>query len=181
MSHRLAALLILGSVCCHSVMAGCDVRSASQLVNEREVGSVLDLEKFKSTGKCLVRYRLVIDGISHNLEAEELGLEQEDSLCYYAIEKARKELLVSLGGKFQTQAVTVCSDQAPPRSKVLIGDVVLENELAQVKDRKYFTYRNSKCRVFVERRELNRKLVVNHGVICQLDDISESWLVVDKW
>ena len=181
MSLKQAVLLVLGVMYWLPVVAGCDVRSASQLMNEREVGPVLDLEKKKSPGKCIVNYRLVVDGVSHNLEAEELGLEQEESLCYYAIEKARKELLVSLGGKFQTEAITVCSDRASPRPKVLIGDVVLENELAQVQNRKYFTYRNSKCRLFVERRELNRQLSVNHGVICQLDDLGEGWIVVDKW
>jgi hypothetical protein len=181
MNLKRILLALLGLIYSHSLIAGCDVRSASQLVNEREIGSVMDLEKTKLTGKCSVSFRLIVDGVSHQLQAEESGLEQEDSLCHYAIERAKKELLLSLGGKFQTQAITVCSDQGSPRSKVLVGDIVLETELAKVRNHKYFIYQNSKCRLFVERRELNRQLVVNYGVICQLDDLHESWIVVDKW
>lgn len=174
-------IFIWTSASFHLALAECDIRSASQLNHEREVGPVTDLEKTKSTGKCVVRYRLMVDGVWNLVQAEEAGLEQEESLCYYAIEKARRELLVGLGGTFQTEAITVCKDGRSASSKLTIGDTILENEVAWTKKGKYFNYRNSKCRLFIDRRELNRQLNVTYGVICQIDSNGENWIVVDKW
>ncbi len=176
-----ALFFLLISASFRLALAECDIRSASQLNHEREVGPVTDLEKTKSAGKCAVRYRLMVDGVWNLVKAEESGLEQEESLCYYAIEKARKELLVGLGGTFQTEAITVCKDDRSANAKLSIGDTILENEVAWIKNGKYFNYRNSKCRLFIDRRELNRQLNVTYGVICQLDSIGENWIVIDKW
>lgn len=182
MSILKSTLIFLSAIAFfHSALADCDIRSASQLTHEREVGPVTDLEKTKSAGKCAVRYRLLVDGVWNLVEAEETGLEQEESLCYYAIEKGRKELLVGLGGKFQTEAITVCKDGRSSGVKINTGDTILEGEVAWTKNGKYFNYRNSKCRLFIERRELNRQLNVNYGVICQLDSVGINWIVVDKW
>ena len=76
----------------------CKVRSASQLTNEREVGPITNLVKVKTYGKCVVTFNITVNGVTHRLQETETGMEQEESLCYYARERARKNLLLDLGG-----------------------------------------------------------------------------------
>lgn len=83
-------------------------------------------------------------------------------------------------GKVETESATVCKDGQTVAPKVKIGDVILESELPKAKVRKYFNYKNSRCRMFAEHVAENKQLKEYYGVICQLDD-SENWIVVDKW
>ena len=161
--------------------AECAVRSASILVNERAVSLVTDLVKTTSPGRCLVQFRLNVDGVWNNIREEEQGKESEEVLCNYAIEKGRNSLLASLGGKFQTEAITICGDGNSFTGKIKTGDVILENEVGRSKVDLYFNYNNARCRLFTERLSQNRRLVVNHGVICQTDQVGANWIVVDKW
>ena len=91
---------------------GCVTETSSTLVTEHKVGPIINLVKDKfdwgAKGECTVNFDLVIDGEIHHLEETETGLEQLDSLCYYATERARKNLLLSLGGTFNTQANIAC-------------------------------------------------------------------------
>jgi hypothetical protein len=84
-----------------------------------------------------------------------------------------------------TNTVVICSDGEQPklRPNVKIGDRVFENELPKLSNQKneYFTYYRSRCRLFREKYMLNEKFQLAYGVICQLDERSEFWQVVDKW
>ena len=159
----------------------CKVRSASQLSTERDVGPITDLVKVKTYGKCVVTFNITVDGVTHRLQETETGMEQEESLCYYARERARKNLLLDLGGKFSTEAVTICKEGTTTIQKIKKGDHILETEVGKSKITKYFTYNNAKCRLFTERNDFKGNLAVYHGVICQIDNSDTNWMVVDKW
>ena len=175
-------LILLMLLISNSVLADeCKVRSASQLSNEREVGPITDLVKVKTYGKCVVTFNIKVDGVTHRLQETETGMEQEESLCYYARERARKNLLLDLGGKFSTEAVTVCKEGTTTIQRIKKGDRILETEVGKSKIDKYFIHNNARCRMFTERNEFKGTLAVYHGVICQIDNSDTNWLVVDKW
>ena len=86
-----------------------------------------------------------------------------------------------MGGTFQSEAVISCKegDTLPPKIKK--GDIILENEVAKYKVKKYFTYKGSQCRMFQEHYTVDRELKEYHGVICQSNNSDTNWVVVDKW
>lgn len=162
--------------------ADCDIKSASRLVTEHTVGDIINLVKSKSMGQCTVAFDIAVNGKTYHLTETEKGLEQEESLCYYARERARQNLLLNLGGKFKSEAVTVCKDGDLSPQKVRTGDIILENEVGVIKEiPQYFRYNNAKCRMFEVRFTENRIARNEHGVICQADNSKTNWLVVDKW
>lgn len=91
---------------------GCTVDSSSILVNQHKVSKILNLVKDKeelgASGRCTVTFDLIVDGEMYHLEETEEGLEQLESLCYYARERARKNLLLDLGGEFKTESSVAC-------------------------------------------------------------------------
>jgi hypothetical protein len=94
---------------------GCVVDSSAKLVTEHKVGPITNLVKdtvdLGTRGSCTVNFDLVVNGESHHLTETVEGWEQLPSLCYYATERARKNLLLSLGGTFKAQAVVACLKQ----------------------------------------------------------------------
>jgi hypothetical protein len=91
---------------------GCIVDSSSKLVNQHTVGPIRNLVKDKDeNGSCTVRFDITVDGKEYHLEETEDGLEQIESLCYYARERARKELLLDLGGTFKTESTVACKQR----------------------------------------------------------------------
>jgi len=91
---------------------GCNIEVASKLANEHEVGPIINLQEdrfeFGARNECTVNYDIVVDGESHHVDQTETGLEQMNSICYYARERGRKDLLLSLGGKFNSHANIDC-------------------------------------------------------------------------
>jgi len=178
------SIIILSILVSQLALADCDMRSASSLSSLRKVGPVTDLVKNTSVyGQCSVQFKLNVDGIWHDVNGTRKGLEQESYLCHYAVEQARDNLLLELGGKFQTEAITVCKEGNLKIEKIKIGDTILENEVGTVPEAnpKYFKYQNTQCRLFREKLVSKGELRVNHGVICQIDSNATNWLVVDKW
>ena len=176
---RFLILLLLVSQLAY---ADCNVKSASSLANERQVGPIQNLTKdIDPNGRCTVEFDITVDGKTYHLKETEKGLEQIESLCYYARERARKNLLLDLGGTFSTESVTVCQEGKATLQKIKKGDHILENEVGRSKVSKYFEYQNTRCRMFTERTSDNGQLRVYHGVICQIDKSDTNWLVVDKW
>jgi hypothetical protein len=94
---------------------GCVVKTQSNLVTEHKVSPIYNLVKDKeelgASGRCTVRFDIKVDGVEYHLTEEEEGLEQLESLCYYARERARKNLLLDLGGEFRSEAVVACKQQ----------------------------------------------------------------------
>ena len=94
---------------------GCDITTSSNLVTEHVVSPIKNLiknkEKYGPRNMCTVDFDLVIDGETHHLSEFEIGLEKQESLCYYAQERARRELLLSIGGKFKSETDIQCRYQ----------------------------------------------------------------------
>ena len=94
---------------------GCTVNSSAKLVTEHKVGPIQNLVKDKmnwgNRSECNVKFDITVNGETYHLEESETGLENAESLCYYAKERARKNLLLELGGTFQSQAVVACRKQ----------------------------------------------------------------------
>lgn len=85
-------------------------------------------------------------------------------------------------GQLQSDSVTVCKNGDGIDTKIKISDIILESEVdTNPKVNQYFTYRNTRCRLFQERAVKDKKLRVYNGVICQIDRDATNWLVVDKW
>jgi hypothetical protein len=91
---------------------GCLVETSSKLVNQRQVSEIFNLVQDKvATGyenRCTVRFDIKVDGQIYHLTETETGLEQMASICYYARERAREDLLLDLGGEFRSEATTLC-------------------------------------------------------------------------
>lgn len=94
---------------------GCVINTTSNLVNQHSVGPIRNLVKDKQedgvNGRCTVSFDITVDGKLYHLTEEEEGLEQLESLCYYARERARKNLLLDLGGEFKTESTVACKQQ----------------------------------------------------------------------
>jgi hypothetical protein len=91
---------------------GCNIDTDAHLVAEHEVGQIINLEEerfeFGMKNECSVNYDIVVDGQTHHVEQTESGLEQMNSICYYARENGRKNLLLNLPGKFNSHANIEC-------------------------------------------------------------------------
>ena len=91
---------------------GCVIESSSKLVSQRKISNitnlVTDTESRDDENQCTVRFDIIVDGKTHYLEETEVGLEQMASLCYYAKERAKANLLLDLGGEFKTETITLC-------------------------------------------------------------------------
>lgn len=176
-------IILVGLLIGQLATAACNIKSASSLVNERTVGPVTNLIKKYANDKCTVHYRINVNGEWHQVAGEAKGYENESMLCYYAVERSKRDFLLELGGEFKTESITVCNEGARPAEKVKIGDVVLENELRESPIKKYFNYKGSRCKLFQEQYivEKTGKLLNYNGVICQMNDSDANWLVIDMW
>ena len=88
---------------------GCEIQTSSKLETEHVVSDILNLEKdIDPNGRCTVKFDLIVDGVTHHLEETETGWEQTASLCYYARERARENLLLDIGGKFKSESKIDC-------------------------------------------------------------------------
>jgi len=92
-----------------SIPEGCTVVTKSKLVTEHRVGEITNLVKdIDPNGRCTVKFDITVNDTLYHLEETETGYEQIASLCYYARERARKNLLLDLGGEFANESVTSC-------------------------------------------------------------------------
>lgn len=91
---------------------GCSIKSSSRLANEHKVGPITNLVKdeveWGAKNECNVSFDITVNGESYHLEGSETGLEQMASVCRLARDKARRDLLLDLGGKFQSEATINC-------------------------------------------------------------------------
>lgn len=151
------------------------------MTSVQQVGEVTDLVKDISANKCVVKYRINVNKEWHTVTWTHTGSDDGEFLCNTAIENGRKQLLVVLGGNFETETLTVCkSNKSVKIRPVKIGDEVVETELGRAPEKKfYFKHNNATCRMFREKYNSNGVLRVNNGVICQTDN--QFWTVVDKW
>lgn len=91
---------------------GCNIKQSSQLVVEHKVGAITNLVKeeieWGMKNECNVSFDIVVNGEKHHLEGSHTGLEQMASVCRKARDKARKDLLLDLGGDFKSESTIQC-------------------------------------------------------------------------
>lgn len=91
---------------------GCVTEAASRLVTRRKVSEIFNLTEDRTArgyeNECIVEFDISVDGKTYHLEETETGLEQMNSICFYARERARINLLSKLGGEYQAETVTLC-------------------------------------------------------------------------
>jgi hypothetical protein len=94
---------------------GCNINTSSKLVTQHNVGPITNLVKdefeFGWRNECTVKFDITVNGQTYHLEETETGLEQMGSVCYKARERARKNLLLDLGGTFKSEASIACRHQ----------------------------------------------------------------------
>lgn len=90
-------------------------------------------------------------------------------------------VVIDRNGVTESETAVVCKEGGDIKSTVKVGDVILESEVGRSKIRKYFSFRNSRCRIFTEHHVANKQLHDHYGVICQTGEDSNQWIVVDKW
>lgn len=169
-------------------IADCNVRSASVLTGQNEVSEVIELKQTITPGKCTVKFKLNVNGQWHTVEeTQEDRWTKETALCRDAIRYGKEKLLASIGGKFSTEAITICKEGNERISKgfepvkLKIGDKILESEAGKSKIENYFNYNNRTCRMFTERYTFKGNTEIYNGVICQTDSSGANWTVVDRW
>jgi hypothetical protein len=162
--------------------SSCDVKSASLLTDEHVVGPATNLVETVTEGKCTVKFDINVNGKMYSVvETQSAEFTKEASLCRDAIRYGREKLLAGMGGKFQTEAITVCKEGQKIERKTKIGDLILENEVGISKVNQYFKYKGMRCRNFTDKYFERNQLLVYHGVICQTDNAGANWLIMDKW
>ena len=80
----------------------------------------------------------------------------------------------------------VCSDQPEIRvRRVHVGDRIWESETdlhILPAERKYFTYKGTQCRTFIERDARDQNMYLYQGIMCKEDSRPNTkWLVLDKY
>ena len=180
----LISLLLVNQI----AVANCNVRSASVMNGQNQVSEVTDLKQTIVPGKCTVKFKLKVNGQWHTVEdTQEDRWTKESALCRDAIRYGKEKLLASVGGKFTTEAITICQegDTQSPKGfepvKLKIGDKILESEAGKSKIENYFTHKNQTCRMFTERYTFKGNQEIYNGVICRNDRIDTNWTVVDRW
>lgn len=128
MKHLFSLLLLVALIGCgpapeppkqpeavEFVEDGCVIKTQSKLVSEHKVSAIYNLVKDKvelgAMGRCTVHFDIDVNGQTYHLDEEEEGLEQLESLCYYARERARKNLLLDLGGEFKSESIVACKQR----------------------------------------------------------------------
>lgn len=91
---------------------GCNVKQSSHLVAEHKVGPISNLVKdeieWGMKNECNVKFDIAVNGQVYHLEGSHTGLEQMASVCRKARDKARKDLLLDLGGNFKSESTIQC-------------------------------------------------------------------------
>jgi len=184
-------LLAVGLCLVSSVaVADCYVRSNIKLSRPAINAGPTDLQRAVvpdlAGQKCVVRYRVHIGDEWHTAEGTGLG-QNEGSACARAMDIGNGTLLAEVEpSRVTADTQMVCSDLPDIRIRpVRIGEVIWESETDMHRhpdERKYFDYKQTKCRMFTERNARDRNLYTYQGIICKMDSLPNSkWRVVDKY
>lgn len=180
------SLLALASV----VHAECYMRSSVKITQRMITGAPTDFQKLvvpdARGSKCVLRYRINISGDWQTAEGIGYGT-TESQACVHAMDLGQGAILDQvLPGKIVADNLMVCSD-IPDITvhPVRIGDVIWESETdlhSHPQEQKYFTYKRTQCRMFVERNAQFQNLYTYQGIICKQNATQYSkWQVIDKY
>jgi hypothetical protein len=184
-------LFILG-LCLVSttVFADCYVRSSIKLTRQAINAGPTDIQKMvvpDAIGqKCVLRYRVHIGDEWHTAEGTSVG-KTEAEACARAQDIGNGRVLAEVEpSQIRADTQMVCSDLPDIRIRaVRIGEVVWDSETdmhRNEQERKYFDYKQTRCRMFTERNAKDRNLYTYQGIICKADtNPNGKWRVVDKY
>lgn len=184
------ALAVAGLTHCSDTRADCYVRSNIQLTRQTINAGPTDLQKLvvpdAQGQKCAVRYRVHIGDEWYTAEGTGVGRD-EGSACASAMDISRGRVLAEVEPSMvRADTQMVCSDLPDIRIRpVRIGEIVWESETdmhRHEQERRYFNYKQTRCRMFTERNAKDRNLYTYQGIICKADtNPNGKWQVVDKY
>ena len=188
--QQMKRLLILPLIIASVVHAECHVRVSTNILPQTIFGSATDVQRMvvpDARGfKCVVRYRLNINTDWQTVEG--IGVARtEEQACGQASDIKRGAILGEVTAqKVRADQQMVCSDLPDIRVRpVKLGETIWESEVdvhIVPAERPYFVYKNTQCRMFVERNSRDQNLFTYQGIICRLNTTKNSkWQVVDKY
>jgi hypothetical protein len=190
MKLAIIAIAVAGLSYCSKTHADCYIRSDIAL-NQTVVNSpITDVQKIVTPDdrgqKCVLRYRVHVGDDWQTAEGQGYGATEEKA-CAQAEDIKRGHILEEVTpSKIGSDTQMVCGDLLDIRvHPVRIGDIVWESETdlhTYPQERKYFWYKRTQCRMFVERNARNQNLILYQGVVCRLNATGNSkWQVIDKY
>jgi len=184
---KLALLLLMVA---GAAQADCYMRVATNLTKQSIFGQPTDVQRLVFPDphgyKCVIRYRLNVNLDWQTVEGVGVARTEEQA-CASAADVKRGALLQEVSPQtVRADQQMVCSDLPDIRVRpVRINDVVWESEVdvhTIPAERPYFVYKNTQCRMFVERNTRDRNFFTYQGIICRQNTTKNSkWQVVDKY
>jgi hypothetical protein len=182
----LLGLCLASTVAYADCMVKTDINLSLQKI---ELGPT-DIQKMVSsegTGKsCSIRYRVNINDEWKTAEGVGQGATEAEA-CKQAMNLHNGILLAEVEpSKVSANTQMVCSSLENIQIRqVKIGETIWESEVdihRHPKERRYFDYKQTKCRMFTERNNRDKNLYTYQGVICKITTAPGSkWRVVDKY
>lgn len=185
-----AAVLVAGLSHCAPASADCFIRSSINLTRQSIDAGPTDFQQLATPDpkgfKCSVRYRVHIGNDWQTAEGTAVA-PTESEACVRATDVGRGRLLLEAEpSQVRSDTQLVCSDQPEIRvRRVHIGERIWESETdlhTIPAERKYFTYKGTQCRTFVERDAKDQNMYLYQGIMCKEDSRPNTkWLVLDKY
>jgi hypothetical protein len=184
--------VIVAGLCLASsiAVADCHIRSSVKLARQNVSFGPTDIQKLVSPdpkgSKCVLHYRVNINEEWRTAEGVGYG-KTEDESCQQAMDVGRGNLLLEVEpSRVSADTQMICTDLEDIRIRpVRIGETIWESQVdihSIPAERKYFQYKFTSCRMFVERNAKDRNLFTYQGVICKINSTPYSkWRVVDKY
>jgi hypothetical protein len=170
--------------------ADCFVRVSTNLTQKALDHGPVDYQQLVTPDargfKCVMRYRVNIRDEWQTAEGEGVGKTEEEA-CAQAQDLKRGSLLKEVtSNQIRADSQMICSDIPEIRvRRVRTGERIWESEVdlhTVASQRRYFSFKNTQCRMFVERSGGGGNLFTHQGVICkETDQKNSKWLVVDKY
>lgn len=183
--------IVLGLCLASSIAAAdCHIRSSIKLNRQSVIFGPTDLQKLVTPdpkgSKCVLHYRINIGEEWRTAEGIGRGA-TEDEACQQAMDVGQGNLLLEVEPRrVSADTQMVCTDLEDIRIRpVRTGDIIWESEVdihSIPAERKYFNYKFTTCRMFIERNAKDKNLFTYQGVICKINSTPYSkWRVVDKY
>jgi hypothetical protein len=183
-------IAVAGLSNCGQAQADCYIRSNIKLTRQAIDAGPTDVQKLVVPDglgqKCVMRYRVHIGDMWRTAEGTGVA-KTEANACKSALDIGNGGILSEVEpSQIGADTQMVCSDLPDIRIRaVRIGEVVWESETdmhRHTQERKYFDYKQTKCRMFTERNTKDRNLYTYQGIICKVDSLPNSkWRVIDKY
>lgn len=190
MKLLVVAFAVAGLSFCNNSKADCFMRVSTRLTSQPVNSSPTDMQRLVTPDargqKCVMRYRIHVGNDWRTVEGIGRG-PTESVACSQALEPESGAFLEEVAPqRVGADTQMVCSDLPDIRvHPVRIGDVIWESETdlhTYPQERKYFWYKRTQCRMFVERDAKNQNLMLYQGIICRLNANGKSkWQVIDKY